>query len=135
MFIKSRSKLLKATVQLQINPNLNSWRGLIFLFYAPLRQSRQTLKELSNTMLSSYRVTIAPLQFLYRIGLLFLGLLLEKIFFGKIFVTVRSWNVPILKMIRRVSDSYDSLQKPNGNTSGTITGYDFDFKWKQKTFF
>ena len=26
----------------------------------------------------------------------------------------------------------DPLHKPNGNTSGTITGYDFQFEWKQK---
>ena len=40
----------------------------------------------------------------------------------------RGWNALILKVIRGVSDSYRPLQKPNGNTSGTIIGYDFEFK-------
>ena len=68
---------------------------------------------------------MAPFQFSYRIGFL---LPLEHIFFGMIFVTERGWNALILKVIRGVSDSYRPLQKPNGNTSGTIIGYDFEFK-------
>ena len=68
---------------------------------------------------------MAPIHFPYRIGLLFP---LEHIFFGMIFVTDRGWNAPILKVIRGVSDSYRPLRKANGNKSGTIIGYDFEFK-------
>ena len=64
-------------------------------------------------------------QFSYQIGLLFP---LENIFFGMIFVTERGWNTPIRKVIRVVSDTIVPLQKPSENTSGTITGYDVEFK-------
>ena len=80
-------------------------------------------------MFPSYRIAMAPFQFLYRIGLLFP---LEHIFFGMVFVTERCWNAPILKVIRGVSEAYliaiAPLQKPNENTSGTIIVYDFEFK-------
>ena len=78
-------------------------------------------------MFPSYRIAIAPFQFSYRIGLQFL---LERIFFGMIFITKWGWNAPILKVIRGVSDSYRSDPKPNGNTSGMIIGYDFEMKTK-----
>ena len=83
------------------------------------------------TMLPSYRIAMAPFQFSYRIGLLFP---LEHIFFGMIFVTERGWNAPIVKVIRGVWIAIDPLRKANGNKSGTIIGYDFEFKWKQKTY-
>ena len=76
-------------------------------------------------MFPSYRIAMAPFQFSYRIGLLFP---LEHIFFGMIFVTERGWNAPILKVIRGVSIAIDPLRKANGNKSGTIIGYDFEFK-------
>ena len=47
-------------------------------------------------------------QFLYRIGLLFP---LQHILFGMIFVTERGWNAPILKVIRCVSESYQSAPR------------------------
>ena len=77
-------------------------------------------------MFPSYQIAMAPFQFLYQIGLL---LPLEHIFFSMILVRERGWNAPILKVIQDVSDQIatDSLQKPNGNTSGTIIGYDFKF--------
>ena len=85
------------------------------------------------TMFPSYQIAMAPFQFLYQIGLLFP---LEHIFFSMILLTERGCNAPILKVIQDVSDqiAIDSLQKPNGNTSGTIIGYDFEFIWKQKTY-
>ena len=52
-------------------------------------------------------------------------------FFGMIFVTERGWNAPILKVIRGVAIiriAIDPLRKANGNTTGTIIGYDFEFK-------
>ena len=83
------------------------------------------------TMFSSYRIAISPFQFSYWIRFQFP---LEQIFFGVIFVTERGWNTPILEVIRGVLHSFRSTQKPNGNTSRKITGYDFEFKWKQKTY-
>ena len=84
----------------------------------------------SCTMFTSYQIAILPFQFSYWIGLLFP---LEHTFFGMIFVTERSWKAPILKVIRGISDSYQSASKRNGNTSGRIIGYDFKLKWKQIT--
>ena len=60
------------------------------------------------TMFPSYGIAIAPFQFSYRIGLLFP---LKRSFFGMIFITERGWNAPILKVIRGVSDSYQSAPK------------------------
>ena len=59
-------------------------------------------------MFPSYRISIAPFQFSYRINLLFP---LERIFFGMIFITERGWNAPTLKVIRGVSDSNPSATK------------------------
>ena len=78
------------------------------------------------TMFPSYRIAIAPFQFSYRIGLLFP---LEHIFIGIIFVTNRFW-----KWFESYRITIDPLQKLNGNTSGTIIGYDFEFKWKQEIY-
>ena len=60
------------------------------------------------TMFPSYRIAMAQFQFSYQIGLLFS---LEHIFFGMILVMERGWNLPILKLIRGVSDSYRSAPK------------------------
>ena len=86
------------------------------------------LKRENSTMFPSYRIAMSPFQFSYRIGLLFP---LENIFFGMIFVTERGWNAPILEVIRGVAINriaIDPLRKANGNTTGTIIGYDFEFK-------
>ena len=76
-------------------------------------------------MFPLYQIAMTLFQFSYRIGLLFP---LESIFFDMIFVTERGWNTPIRKVIRVVSDTIVPLQKPSENTSGTITGYDVEFK-------
>ena len=84
-----------------------------------------------NTMFPSYRIAMAPFQFSYRIGLLFP---LEHIFFGMIFITERGGTLRFWKWYEVYRIAIDPLRKANGNTSGTIIGYDFEFKWKQKTY-
>ena len=86
------------------------------------------VKREKNTMFPSYRIAMAPFQFSYRIGLLFP---LGNIFFSMIFATEGVWNAPILEVIRGVAINriaIDPLGKANGNTTGTIIGYDFEFK-------
>ena len=56
----------------------------------------------------SYRIAIAPSQFLYQIGLLFP---LGQIFWGMIFITERDWKASILKVIQSVSNSFQSAPK------------------------
>ena len=57
----------------------------------------------------------------------------ERIFFGKIFVTDRDWNTPILKAIRGLSIAISIRSKNlNGNTSGMIIGYDLSLNKNRK---
>ena len=60
---------------------------------------------------------MAPFQFSYRIGLVSIG----TYFFRHDF---RSGK----ELERSDSESDTRCKKTNGNTSGTITGYDFEFK-------
>ena len=61
-----------------------------------------------NSMFPSYRIAMASFHFSYRLDLLFP---LEHIFFGMVFVRERGSSAPILKVIRRVLDSYRSAPK------------------------
>ena len=77
-------------------------------------------------MFPSYRIAVALFQFSYRIGLLFV---LERIFFGMIFIMESVEKLSFWKWYESYRIAIDLLQKPNGNTYGTIIGYDFEFKW------
>ena len=83
------------------------------------------------TMFRSYQIAIAPFQFSYRIVILFP---LEQIFFGMIFVTVGVGTLRFWMWYEAYQIAIDLLKKPNGNTSGMVVGYDFEFKWIHKTY-
>ena len=123
----------KIVIRIVLQPTLQCKKiYCLVTWFATVWQLKVKVKPF-YTMFPSYQIAMAPFQFLYQIGLLFP---LEHIFFSMILLTERGCNASILKVIQDVSDqiAIDSLQKPNGNTSGTIIGYDFEFIWKQKTY-
>ena len=74
------------------------------------------------------KIISACLQMCKFISIYYISIIPDRYRSVPIFVTEKVWNAPILKVILGVSDSYLSTQKPNENISGTIIGYNFEFK-------